>query len=581
MVNENELKPNRTIAVYARVSSSNQENEGTIETQLSAIHDYAAKNNYTIIQEYLDNGWSGDNIVRPELDKLRVDAKKKIWDTVLIYDPDRLARRYSYQELILDELREGGITVLFVTTPPPTNSIEKILYGVQGLFAEYERAKIAERFRLGKIRKAREGHVITTEGPYGYTFIPKQGKRGEPEFKQGYYSINDYEAEVTKSIFKWVGDDGLTIRAVIKKLQSLGIQPRKSKKGVWSTSTLCSLLRNKTYIGEGHYGATYAVVPEKPVKKDNYRKIKKSSRKIRPEEDWIKIPTPRLIEDSLFYRVKEKLQKNFDSSLRNTKNEYLLTGKIWCICGRRRTGEGALHGKHLYYRCTDRVLSYPLVHTCIEKGINARITDSLVWKNISKLMTSPELLTTQAESWLKNKKANPSARPINVEVLSTELKKLRDQEGRYTKAFGEGLITIEKLKEYLGPVRERQALLEKQINEEKKQEQSAEETPIPGIEEIKAFTEKAALVIRSLNFEAKKAIIKEVIDKVTATQKKLSIYGYIPVSSLNNVSLCSEYRNSQNIIQQNSKYSVPFILHIQLPPPLRRGIDYGFRPVRR
>ena len=152
IVNTAEQKLNKPIAVYARVSSSNQENEGTIETQLSAIHDYAEKNDYSIIQKYLDNGWSGDNIIRPELDRLRVDAKKRIWNTVLIYDPDRLARRYSYQELILDELREGGITVLFVTTPPPTNSIEKILYGVQGLFAEYERAKIAERFRLGKIR---------------------------------------------------------------------------------------------------------------------------------------------------------------------------------------------------------------------------------------------------------------------------------------------------------------------------------------------------------------------------------------------------------------------------------------------
>src|SRR3989338_10075029 len=161
----------KLIAIYGRVSTSNQENEGTIETQLAAVKDFSKKNNYTIVQEYLDNGWSGDSIIRPALDQLRMDAKKKIWEGVLIYDPDRLARRYSYQELVMDELREAGIEVLFVTMPSPKNEEDKILYGVKGLFAQYERAKITERFRLGKIRKVKEGHVLTTEAPYGYEYI--------------------------------------------------------------------------------------------------------------------------------------------------------------------------------------------------------------------------------------------------------------------------------------------------------------------------------------------------------------------------------------------------------------------------
>src|SRR3989338_2602965 len=96
----------KLIALYARVSTSNQENEGTIESQIVAMKEFAQKNGYTIVREYLDNGWSGDSIVRPALDQLRMDAKKKIWEGILFYDPDRLARRYSYQELIMDELRE-------------------------------------------------------------------------------------------------------------------------------------------------------------------------------------------------------------------------------------------------------------------------------------------------------------------------------------------------------------------------------------------------------------------------------------------------------------------------------------------
>jgi site-specific DNA recombinase len=138
------------IAVYARVSTARQEEEGTIETQLSAVREFAGKHNHAVVKEYVDNGWSGDMLARPALDQLREDAKKKLWQAVLIYDPDRLARRYSFQELVMDELRELGIETLFVTVSPSRNHEDRLMYGVRGIFAEYERTKIAERFRLGK-----------------------------------------------------------------------------------------------------------------------------------------------------------------------------------------------------------------------------------------------------------------------------------------------------------------------------------------------------------------------------------------------------------------------------------------------
>src|SRR3989344_9161272 len=145
-MNDTNEKPSKLIAIYARVSTSRQENEGTIETQLSVLREYAQKNSLIIVKEYLDDGWSGDILARPSLDELRQDAKAKLWEAVLFYDPDRLARRYSYQELVMDELRDAGIEVMFVTIAAPKNGEEKILHGVRGLFAEYERTKTAERF---------------------------------------------------------------------------------------------------------------------------------------------------------------------------------------------------------------------------------------------------------------------------------------------------------------------------------------------------------------------------------------------------------------------------------------------------
>ncbi|HEX9272031.1 MAG TPA: recombinase family protein [Candidatus Binatia bacterium] len=278
-MNSAESNSLKTIATYGRVSTGRQEDEETIKTQLSAVRDYAEKHGCKIVSEYRDEGWSGDILARPGLDQLRADARKKLWQAVLIYDPDRLARRYFYQELVLDELRELGIETLFVTMPPVLNDEDRLMFGVRGVFAQYERVKIAERFRIGKVRKAKDGNVVASEAPYGYTLMTRKGRRGDPEFCDTHYVINEAEARVVRMIFEWVGNEGLTLRKVVKRLHEMGVEPRKSKKGVWNTSTLSTLVRNRTYIGEGHMAARTRLCPRTrgrriPIEKSESRVAK-------------------------------------------------------------------------------------------------------------------------------------------------------------------------------------------------------------------------------------------------------------------------------------------------------------------
>ena len=526
-MNEILHKQNKPTAIYGRVSSSNQENEGTIETQLSAVNEFAGKNGLVIVQKYTDEGWSGDSIARPALDQLRMDAKKKIWSAVLMYDPDRLARRYSYQELVMDELREAGIEVIFVTVSAPKNSEDQSLYGVRGLFAEYERAKIAERFRLGKVRKANEGHIIVSEAPYGYNFILKSAER------QGYYEIDEIESQVVKNIFSWVANEGLTLRGVVRRLQDLAISPRKSKRGVWSTSTLSTLLRNKTYIGEAHYGASYAVVPVNPLKKDTYKKIKKTSRRSKPESEWIIIPTPKIIDKVLFLRVQERLTSNFQMCVRNTKNEYLLSHRIWCPCGCRRAGEGPQQGKHLYYRCTSRVKSFPMPSTCKEKGLNARIVDKLVWDKLSKIMSSSDLLLKQADRWVENKNKSSSSSEsfvVDVKELKKVISKLKEQEDRFAKAYGTGLIGLDKLAVYTAPLKSKIASLEEQIIKSQSIDTKVSDTSLPNTEEIKTFAELCSNKMNTLSFPERQTVVRGTISKIIGTVSELQVYGRIDVN---------------------------------------------------
>ena len=534
-------KEGKLVAVYGRVSTSNQENEKTIETQLLAVHELAEKENYTIVQEYLDEGWSGDNLARPGLDQLRIDAKKKNWEAVLIYDPDRLARRGAWQEVVMEELKELEIDVLFVTIPKPKTDEDVIMYKMRGVFAEYERMKIAERFRLGKKRKVEEGHVLTTEAPYGYRYI-----RNDKDKKQhGYYEIVEEEARVVRMMFTWIGEHGFTIRQVVRKLQELGIKPKRSKRGVWNTSTLSTSLRNKTYIGEAHYGSTYAVVPKNPQSKEKFRKVKKSSRKNRPEEEWIasKIPVPAIIDKPLFAKVRAQLEANFALCQRNAKNEYLLGSKIFCSCGTKRNGEGPQHGKHLYYRCSNRVYSFPLPRTCHEGGINARITDRLVWEGIDRLLTSPDLLLAQIDQWKKNQKHESQSVFGDIEVIKKEIAKLKTQQDRYNRAYGAEVLTLEQLKGYTASIRSDIAALESQIRMAEQQEGQSKVGREPTREEIEALAERATKNLRDLNFNGKRGIVRDIVEKVIGTQLQVEVSGAIPLTTLNYVEYKTESRN--------------------------------------
>lgn len=532
-------KIGKLVALYARVSTGRQEKEETIETQLMVMHELAAKNGYKIVKKYIDDGWSGELLARPALDELRQDAKKKIWEGVIFYDPDRIARWQWLQGLVMYELEECNREVIFYTIATPKNEEDKVLFAMRGVFAQYEKMKIAERFRLGKLRKAKEGNIVTGEGPYGYTYIQKSG-----ENKDGYLMVNEQEAEVVKMIFKWVADEKFSMRNVVVHLKELGIPPRKSKRGVWNTSTLGTMIKRRTYIGEGHFLRTYGVVPENPLKKEIYKKIRKSSRKIRPKEEWIIIPTPAIIRKELFDRANQTLKENFALCARNKKNDYLLGGKIYCFCGRRRVGEGPQHGKNLYYRCTDRTHCFPLARKCFEGGIEARSLDKVVWDRIAEFMSSPDLIEKEATKWINKREEVSAVRDTSVSLLKKEMDKLKIEEGRYVKAYGAEAISLEQLKENTGQIKEKIESLRSQILAVEQQNKQPREVVSPTKEGLEQFCQNAQKMLNLLKFETKQKIIREIVEKVTGNQKEVLVEGYLPIEDTYYVDFKTISRNS-------------------------------------
>jgi site-specific DNA recombinase len=150
-----------TAALYARVSSEGQARGNTIASQFAALHERAAADDAAVGPDhaYVDEGRSGATLARPALERLRDAVASGEIDRIYVHAPDRLARRYAYQVLLVEEFRRANVEVMFVNRPLGGSAEDDLLLQVQGVIAEYERARILERSRRGRRHAARSGAV--------------------------------------------------------------------------------------------------------------------------------------------------------------------------------------------------------------------------------------------------------------------------------------------------------------------------------------------------------------------------------------------------------------------------------------
>ena len=197
----------RRVALYARVSSDKQVQDQTIASQVEVLQERVQQDGLLLDPElqFIDDGYSGTTLVRPGLERLRDLAALGLLDRLYVYSPDRLARKYAYQVLLLEEFQRAGVEVTFLNQPVQDQPEEQLLLQVQGIVAEYERAQILERSRRGKLHAARHGSVAVLGGaPYGYRYVPARVAGG-----QAAYEIVLEQARVIRQIFAWVGQERL------------------------------------------------------------------------------------------------------------------------------------------------------------------------------------------------------------------------------------------------------------------------------------------------------------------------------------------------------------------------------------
>ncbi len=463
--------PSMRVAFYARVSSEPQSGGGTIASQIAALEARIAQDGLALPpgHRFADDGYSGASLVRPALERLRDAAAGGIVDRLYVHSPDRLARRHAYQVLLIDEFRQAGVEVVFLNRPLDQSPEDDLLLQVQGMIAEYERAKILERSRRGKRHAAKTGRIAVLGGaPYGYHYLDRHAGAGQAQ-----YEVVADQAEVVRRIFRWVGLERLSIGEVCRRLRQAG-QPSPTGKPTWDRTTVWGLLKNPAYKGAAAFGKT-RVGP----RRDRLRPQRGGAEQPRqvtgvydtPPEDWIAVPVPALVGADLFDAVQVQLEENRQRSRQGARGQrYLLQGLVVCQrCGYAYYGKAislrAAKGRrrdYAYYRCVGsdahRFGGHRLCHN---PQVRTDRLDAAVWQAVVDLLNDPRRLAAEYERRLRQIREGDPACP-DAAALDGPIAKLTRGIGRLIDGYAEGLLDKTEFEPRLASFRQRLGALEEQ-----------------------------------------------------------------------------------------------------------------------
>jgi site-specific DNA recombinase len=456
------------VAVYARVSSDRQKKNETIVSQTAALRERAREMGAVLPEEWVfeDDGHSGGTLTRPALEHLRDLVAAVPVDVVLCYSPDRLARKFAYQALLIEEFARAGTRVEFIKGPRGDSPEDQLMVQFQGMFAEYEKAQILERYRRGKAHRARAGSVNVLSGaPFGYRYRRRTDRLGAG------YEIVAHEAVLVAEMFRRYADEGASIADLARWLTDRGV-PTRTGKTRWDRSVIWGMLRNPAYSGKAVFGKT--MVDNTPaglnrVARLEGRSTPRPTRVVdRPRDEWVEIAVPAIVSEETFERVAVRLEDNKRFATRNTKTTpSLLQGLAACSAcgyGYYRTSTRTSNKKIYYYRCLGSDdYRYENGRVCWNKPVRADYLDDVVWDHITKLISDPILIQTEIDSRLRQaRNSNPAKRQRKQVELA--LTKATTAITRMIEAFQEQLVTIDELRARMPELRTREANLRGQLD---------------------------------------------------------------------------------------------------------------------
>ncbi|GHO48869.1 recombinase family protein [Ktedonospora formicarum] len=551
------------VAIYARVSSEQQSETKTIDSQVSELRAYVSTLGLSLPREheFIDNGYSGATLIRPALEQLRDVAAAGGIDRLYVLCPDRFARNYAHQVLLLEEFLRAGVEVNFLNREVGQTPEDQLLLQVQGMISEYERAKIMERSRRGKRHAAQAGMVSVLSGaPYGYRYIGKHEGAGEARF-----DILLEEARVVRQVFAWVGHDRCSIGEVCRRLTAAKEQTRTGKT-VWDRATVWDMLKNPAYKGMAAFGKT-SVEPLRPRLRAQRGRPMQPKRAVStqdvPREQWLSIPVPALVSEELFESVQEQLQENRQRARIGERGaRYLLQGLLVCgCCGYAYYGKpispSARKGhprSYAYYRCIGSdAYRFGGVRLCWNKQLRTDLVDEAVWQEVCQLLEDPARLEHEYRQQLQTADMAPE-----LKGLQTSLGRLRQGIARLIDSYAEGIIDKAEFDPRITRMRERVRQLEAHIRQIQDQESLEQELQLI-IGRLETFATKVSEGLSQADWLTRREMIRTLVKRVEIHEEQVNVIFRIdptPPSNLSGARTQSLQHCRRRVFTSSRKYDL-------------------------
>lgn len=526
----------RHVAFYARVSSERQTRDNTIASQVAALRERIAADGGQLEPDdaYVDEGYSGSLLIRPALERLRDAVAAGSIVQLYVLAPDRLARRYAHQALLMEEFRRGGTEVVFLNRAISSTAEDDLLLQMQGVIAEYERAKILERSRRGRRHAARSGLLSAfTTAPFGYRYVPKDQGGGVARF-----DVVPHEAQVVQSAFNWIGHDRLSLREVCRRLQQGGIQSRKGQP-IWHASTLRGMLTNTAYIGRAVYGHSRYLPARprlRPLRGHPHPSARPSARVAVPREEWIEVPVPALVDETVFEAAQAQLAENRQRKRDGLRGpRWLLQGLTVCHrCGYAfygktipRSSKDRSKGDYRLYRCIGADgYRYGGTPMCSNHSIRADHLEQAVWDRVCTLLEHPDRLAEEYRRRLQEAGDN-RVRLSELSHLEQQISALQRGIGRLIDSYAAGVIERDEFEPRIGGLKARMVGLQKQQRAAVEAAQAERELTLV-IGQVEDFAARVRQSLDSLDWLNMREIIRTLVRRVEIDTDHVAVVFRVP-----------------------------------------------------
>ena len=428
---------NERAVLYARVSTDLQRENFSIPSQLTEALQYASLRGYTIVGDqfvdpetgmdtlknngaipaYVDD-YTSRELSRPSLDAAFDYLESTGFDILIVYVLDRLARDPYIRQTLEMEFEARGARVEYVLGDYDDTPQGEVRKDLDATFAKWENAIRTERFNRGKRKKAQSGLFVTGITPYGYT---------RDKNALGGLAIDEERAKVVRRIFEMYAQEGLSLKAIVDRLNEEGAPAYRDK---WAKTTLKRLLKNTVYIGKLYYNKT------------RYRG--KRPRESRSRDEWIEIPTTPIVDANLFEEVQNRFRRNLEFKRRQTKRFYLLSGLIVCgYCGRSYVAQTYRKGKRRKTELQTYRHRKRLGH-CLNREIPAKRIEPSVWGEIVSILKDPGRLRRGYEESLEQQKVAQSRKLAHLETTGKRIVKLERSRQNLNTAYIDPEIPLSK-----------------------------------------------------------------------------------------------------------------------------------------